>query len=209
MRSTASPVSKDPLVEAPSSKWRHTWFQFTALDITIDAQNRRHRGETAHASLENCHVIKPQTLSIPEPRQNGIPMTPQGSAGAYEWIELQRLLGHLQSETPLTLLTPRAIRLLEWIVKKQESKLDLPLQNVTGGSHVGTAKTIYQLLFELDQRGFIDIEPDPLDCRRRLVRTTQKTDELMQTLSKSVEHWGLQLRSQRETPATDSKTFET
>jgi hypothetical protein len=113
----------------------------------------------------------------------------------YEWISLQELVANLHTQTDLALISRRNARLLEWIFKKRTLGVDLPLQSIREFSETAAGATIYQSLLELEQKGFIDISADPLDSRRKQIEITERASLLMQSLSRSVEHWASEIRS--------------
>lgn len=119
-------------------------------------------------------------------------------------------LESIQRETGLSEISPKSQRLLEWIYTREESGdsrgLPLPLQFVAGNSPVGSMATVYQMLFELARLGFIDIAEDPLDTRRKVIRTTKKTRSLMMALAKSAENWAARLREQSKKKVRASRS---
>ncbi len=171
---------------------------------------RRHRGARATNHTDNSFVNSKVFASSPEPRSALLLATEGGVVIPFAWVALQMFLESIQRETGLSEISPKSQRLLEWIYTREESGdsrgLPLPLQFVAGNSPVGSMATVYQMLFELARLGFIDIAEDPLDTRRKVIRTTKKTRSLMMALAKSAENWAARLREQSKKKVRASRS---
>ncbi|MEN9772285.1 MAG: hypothetical protein RJA58_928, partial [Pseudomonadota bacterium] len=54
---------------------------------------------------------------------------------------------------------------------------------------VASPATIHKGLAILEEHGLISVKVDPSDTRRRIVKTTERTERLMRKLSESVMNW--------------------
>ncbi len=173
-------------------------------------QYRRHRGVSVPLEIDNFPVNR--KLRVSSSTTDATPSASrEGSiAMPFAWLALQIFLGSLQRETGLSEISPKSQRLLEWIYAREKMGdsrgLPLPLQFIAEASTIGSMATMYHLLFELASTGFIDICEDPLDTRRKLIRTTPKTQSLLTTLAKSAESWAALLRELPKRIAPESRS---
>lgn len=105
------------------------------------------------------------------------------------WLNLRQLLEVVNSDTEFKLLDDRTQRLLEWIVTNYSHKRPTYVQTIVMKSEVASPATIHKGLAILERQGFISMQVDPTDTRRRIVSPTDRAQKLMARLSDRVRQW--------------------
>ncbi len=108
---------------------------------------------------------------------------------AKTWLSLQQLLEQLESTSDYKAIDSINQRLLEWIYRQVTKGEVLYVQTIVMKSEVASPATIHKGLAILEEHGLISVKVDPTDTRRRIVRTTDRTERLMRKLSESVTAW--------------------
>jgi DNA-binding MarR family transcriptional regulator len=108
---------------------------------------------------------------------------------AKTWLSLQQLLEQLESTSDYKAIDSINQRLLEWIYRQVTQGETLYVQTIVMKSEVASPATIHKGLSILEEHGLISVKVDPSDTRRRIVKTTERTERLMKKLSESVMNW--------------------
>ncbi len=112
------------------------------------------------------------------------------------WVALQQLVSQLESTTDMKLVDEMSRRVFEWVYARSvESAAPIFVQTVVMQSDVASPATIHKSLSVLEREGFIRIEIDPSDARRRIVSPTERSHKLIKELSKAVAQWAAQSTS--------------
>ena len=105
------------------------------------------------------------------------------------WINLRQLIEVISSDPEYKTLDDRSRRLLEWMVLNYAPGQSMFVQSVVVNSQVASPATIHKCLSILEREGFIALEVDPRDTRRRIVSPTDRARNLLARLSKRVNAW--------------------
>jgi DNA-binding MarR family transcriptional regulator len=108
---------------------------------------------------------------------------------AKTWLSLKQLLDQLESTSDYKAIDSINQRLLEWIYRQVTQGEVLYVQTIVMKSEVASPATIHKGLSILEEQGLISVKIDPTDTRRRIVKTTDRTERLMRKLSESVTAW--------------------
>lgn len=112
------------------------------------------------------------------------------------WVELQQLVGQLEATTDMKLIDDMSRRVFEWIYARSvDSQEPIFVQTVVMESDVASPATIHKSLSILEREGFISVDVDPADARRRIVSPTERAHKLIKELSKAVAQWAAQSTS--------------
>ncbi len=112
------------------------------------------------------------------------------------WVAIQQLVAQLESTTDMKLVDEMSRRVFEWIyARSNESDDPIYVQTVVMESSVASPATIHKSLAVLERAGFLSIEVDPADARRRIVTPTERAHKLVKELSKAVSQWVAQSTS--------------
>ena len=105
------------------------------------------------------------------------------------WINLRQLMDVIGSDAEYKTLDDRSQRLLEWIVMNYAPGQSMFVQTIVVNSHVASPATVHKCLAILEREGFIALDVDPRDTRRRIVSPTDRARKLLSRLSKRVNAW--------------------
>ncbi|NBW00987.1 MAG: hypothetical protein EBR85_04610 [Betaproteobacteria bacterium] len=105
------------------------------------------------------------------------------------WINLRQLINVISSDAEYKTLDDRSQRLLEWIVVNYAPGKSMFVQTIVVNSHVASPATVHKCLSILEREGFIALEVDSRDTRRRIVSPTDRARKLLARLSKRVDAW--------------------
>lgn len=126
------------------------------------------------------------------------------------WLHLKVLLSGLERDTGYGKIDALTQRMLEWIAIRTHERGPLYIQEIVARSEIASPATIYKSLTKLLDGGFITVNVDAIDSRRRIVEITEYTDRLLTELSRGVERWGKSLSTGRKdhSPRNDSPTVK-
>ncbi len=111
------------------------------------------------------------------------------------WINLRQLMDVIGSDAEYKTLDDRSQRLLEWIVLNYAPGQSMFVQTIVVNSQVASPATVHKCLAILEREGFIALEVDPRDTRRRIVSPTDRARKLLSRLSKRVNAWAESLNT--------------
>jgi len=105
------------------------------------------------------------------------------------WINLRQLIDVIGTDAEYKTLDDRSQRLLEWIVVNYAPDQSMFVQTIVVKSQVASPATVHKCLSILEREGFILLEVDPRDTRRRIVSPTDRARKLLSRLAKRVNAW--------------------
>lgn len=74
-------------------------------------------------------------------------------------------------------------RTLEWVAREEKVRPMIYAQTVIMVSGVASPATLHKALTSLQNEGFLSIETDKKDTRRRIIKTTPKARNMLDRLS--------------------------
>jgi DNA-binding MarR family transcriptional regulator len=101
--------------------------------------------------------------------------------GAY--VRMLNIIKALEGESDLGDLDPLARSVLFLVAEKQSNQEDLFVSDVIGQPGFGAAMTVFARLRELERQGWIALERDVENHRRKRVILTERGGKLVNTLS--------------------------
>jgi DNA-binding MarR family transcriptional regulator len=105
------------------------------------------------------------------------------------WLELRKFARDTFDQTDLNRLDHLSHRLLEWILEHQNPEQPLYIQTLVMRAEIASPASVYKCIDTLLREGFISVEVDGSDARRRIVSATESTKKLMAALSKRTNTW--------------------
>lgn len=85
-------------------------------------------------------------------------------------------------------------RTLEWVAREERVRPVIHVQTVIMESGVASPATLHKALKTLQHDGFLSIETDKKDTRRRIIKTTPKARNMLDRLSSELIKMALRAR---------------
>jgi len=105
------------------------------------------------------------------------------------WLDLRRFARDTLDQSDLNRLDHLSLRLLEWVLEHQNPAQPLYIQTLVMRAEIASPASVYKCIDALLREGFISVEVDPADARRRIVSASESTKKLMAVLSKRTHLW--------------------
>ena len=110
----------------------------------------------------------------------------KSSPSNHAWINIVRLIDQAEKQTGYSLLDTPSKRVLEWIATASQPGSSLYIWTIISKCSVASPATLHKAIKQLKSLGFISVEKDNKDSRRRLVTVTQKGEALLDQLSAEI-----------------------
>ena len=109
----------------------------------------------------------------------------------YIWISLRQFIEQATAKTGYDQLDQSAQRLLEWLLKRQESAPAdaIYIQTVVMRSDIASPATIFKLINLLAEKKLITVTTDPADARRKRILVSDKAIAQLRELSRLASDW--------------------
>ena len=101
-------------------------------------------------------------------------------------FRIHRLIRVIEADTELDVLNLSAREILKFIGARNAEGLQTRSSDVISKTGLGTPPTIYQRLGKLEEAGWINSVPDPLDGRAKLLVLTPRAEKAFQKMSKEL-----------------------
>jgi DNA-binding MarR family transcriptional regulator len=99
------------------------------------------------------------------------------------WLQFRYDLDEIEKRCGYSALGRMSQRTLEWVAREEKVRPMIYVQTVIMESGVASPATLHKALKTLQHDGFLSIETDKKDTRRRIIKTTPKARKILDRLS--------------------------
>ena len=102
---------------------------------------------------------------------------------SFFWPQFRCDLDEIEKSCGYSALDNMSQRTLEWVANEEKVRPVINVQTVIMESGVASPATLHKALRSLQYEGFLSIEMDKKDTRRRIIKTTSKARNMLDRLS--------------------------
>ena len=110
------------------------------------------------------------------------------------WLQFRGDLDEIEKRCGDSALGRMSQRTLEWVAREEKVRPMIDVQTVIMESGVASPATLHKALTSSQNEGFLSIETDKNDTRRRIIKTTPKARNMLDRLSSELVKMVLQAR---------------
>ena len=99
------------------------------------------------------------------------------------WLQFRCYLDEIEKRCGYSALDRMLQRTLEWVAREERVRPVINVQTVIIESGVASPATLHKAFRSLQDEGFLSIEADKKDARRRIIKTTPKARNMLDRLS--------------------------
>ena len=110
------------------------------------------------------------------------------------WLQFRCDLDEIEKRCGYSALDRMSQRTLEWVANEEKARPVIHVQTVIMESGVASPATLHKALRSLHDEGFLSIETDKKDTRRRIIKTTPKARNMLDRLSSELIKMALRAR---------------